>query len=127
MAKILVIDDDTSMRRTVSRILTSAGHEVIEAPDGQEGMNLFRTHRPACPPRGVTCETQLIFAFIAFGQVAHVCDVELPGWQRFGPKDKLHRECAAVTASADAGMVLLACRQIALHVGVALIAAGGAL
>jgi DNA-binding response OmpR family regulator len=46
MAKILVIDDDPGMRRTVTRILRRGGHEVIEAQDGLEGMKLFRTHRP---------------------------------------------------------------------------------
>ena len=46
MAKVLIIDDDASMRRTVGRILTRAGHEVAEAPDGVEGFKLFRTNRP---------------------------------------------------------------------------------
>ena len=46
MAKILVIDDDAGMRRTISRILSHAGHEVTEAADGLEGMNSVRTNRP---------------------------------------------------------------------------------
>jgi DNA-binding response OmpR family regulator len=46
VAKILIIEDDPGMRRTVSRILASAGHEVIEAPDGLEGMDLFRRNHP---------------------------------------------------------------------------------
>jgi len=46
VAKILIIDDDPSMRRTVSRILARAGHEVIEAPDGLEGVELFRRNHP---------------------------------------------------------------------------------
>jgi CheY-like chemotaxis protein len=46
VAKILIIDDDPGMRRTVSRILASAGHEVIEAPDGLEGVDLFRKNHP---------------------------------------------------------------------------------
>jgi DNA-binding response OmpR family regulator len=46
MAKILIIDDDPGMRRTVSRILASAGHEVIEASDGLEGVDLFRKNHP---------------------------------------------------------------------------------
>jgi DNA-binding response OmpR family regulator len=46
VAKILVIDDDPGMRRTVSRILVSAGHEVIEASDGLEGVDLFRRNHP---------------------------------------------------------------------------------
>jgi CheY-like chemotaxis protein len=46
LAKILVIDDDAGMRRTISRMLRHAGHEVTEAADGLEGMNSVRTNRP---------------------------------------------------------------------------------
>jgi CheY-like chemotaxis protein len=46
VAKILIIDDDPRMRRTISRILARAGHEVSEAPDGLEGVELFRTNHP---------------------------------------------------------------------------------
>jgi DNA-binding response OmpR family regulator len=46
VAKILIIDDDPGMRRTVSRILARAGHEVIEASDGEEGMDSFRKNHP---------------------------------------------------------------------------------
>jgi CheY-like chemotaxis protein len=46
MAKILIIEDDPGMHRTVSRILASAGHEVIEASDGLEGVDLFRRNHP---------------------------------------------------------------------------------
>ena len=46
MAKILIIDDDPRMRRTVSRILAGVGHEVIEARDGLEGVDLFRSNQP---------------------------------------------------------------------------------
>jgi CheY-like chemotaxis protein len=46
VVKILVIDDDAGMRRTVSRILRGAGHEVVEAQDGAEGITLFRADRP---------------------------------------------------------------------------------
>ncbi len=46
MAKILVIDDDIGMRRTIRRMLIRAGHEVAEAKDGFEGIKLFRADRP---------------------------------------------------------------------------------
>lgn len=39
MADILVIDDDTSIRGTVRRILERAGHEVREAEDGGTGLD----------------------------------------------------------------------------------------
>lgn len=42
MACILVIDDDEDVRRAIRRLLESAGHEVVEAPDGKIGMRRFR-------------------------------------------------------------------------------------
>ncbi len=41
MARILVIDDDHSLREVVSFILDAAGHEVLAASDGQEGLALL--------------------------------------------------------------------------------------
>lgn len=42
MGKILVVDDDEAMRRTIFRLLRRAGHEVVMAEDGREGVSLFR-------------------------------------------------------------------------------------
>jgi len=44
--KILVIDDDPLVRRTVEKIVQRAGHEVHVAGDGRRGMALFRQQRP---------------------------------------------------------------------------------
>lgn len=46
MAYILVVDDDYEIRLGISRLLKIAGHEVREALDGQEGIDLYR-ERPA--------------------------------------------------------------------------------
>ena len=46
MARILLIDDDGGVRRTVRRLLERAGHAVLEAADGQEGLRLHREWRP---------------------------------------------------------------------------------
>lgn len=45
MARILVIDDEELARFTVREILESAGHEVIEARDGVEGLAMQRAQR----------------------------------------------------------------------------------
>ena len=44
--KILVIDDDLLLLRTIARILGSAGYEVLTASGGSRGMALFRQARP---------------------------------------------------------------------------------
>lgn len=41
-ATILVIDDDAAMRRYIKATLERAGHTVIEAPDGAEGLEIKR-------------------------------------------------------------------------------------
>lgn len=39
MAKILVVDDDPELRSTVRRALERAGHEIVEAGDGRQGVD----------------------------------------------------------------------------------------
>lgn len=46
MSKILLIDDERGKRHRVRRVQASAGHEVVEAADGQEGLEQFIAHRP---------------------------------------------------------------------------------
>ena len=42
MAKILAVDDSASMRQMVSFTLKGAGHDVVEASDGQQALNLAK-------------------------------------------------------------------------------------
>ncbi len=46
MARILVIDDEQALRRSVVKILEREGHEVLDAADGKVGMRLLREQRP---------------------------------------------------------------------------------
>ena len=43
MAKILAVDDSTSMRQMISFTLKGAGHDVHEAADGQAGFNTAKS------------------------------------------------------------------------------------
>ena len=43
MPRILVIDDDADMRSLLAQTLQSAGHEVVLAADGKEGVEQYRT------------------------------------------------------------------------------------
>jgi two-component system cell cycle sensor histidine kinase/response regulator CckA len=40
---VLVVDDDASVRRLVSRVLTRRGFRVVEAEDGSAGLRLARS------------------------------------------------------------------------------------
>jgi DNA-binding response OmpR family regulator len=42
MARILLIDDDDNVRTILSQNLVHAGHTVIEAHNGKEGLDLFQ-------------------------------------------------------------------------------------
>jgi CheY-like chemotaxis protein len=46
MAKILVIDDDPDTVLAVRMCLEEAGHEVLEARSGKEGLALLKRDRP---------------------------------------------------------------------------------
>ena len=47
MPKILVIDDQPSVRELFADVLMSAGHDVITASDGSMGLALYAQHHPA--------------------------------------------------------------------------------
>lgn len=42
MAKILVIDDDASIRKFLLTLLKKNGFDAIEAGDGRQGLNVFK-------------------------------------------------------------------------------------
>lgn len=46
MARILVVDDEASIRENLVRFLVLEGHEVLQAADGQAGLDAIRTHQP---------------------------------------------------------------------------------
>jgi CheY-like chemotaxis protein len=46
MAKILIVDDEEDVRMVTRTILERAGHEVIEAASGNEGLKVLENHKP---------------------------------------------------------------------------------
>lgn len=44
--RILIVEDEATLRRIISDAVESAGHCVITANDGEEGLRLFRKHQP---------------------------------------------------------------------------------
>jgi CheY-like chemotaxis protein len=58
MAKILVIDDDPDVVMAIRMCLEDAGHTVIDAPGGKEGLELLKADRPDLIILDVMMETQ---------------------------------------------------------------------
>jgi len=48
MAVILVIDDSRLSRALAAKALSDAGHTVVEAADGQQGIAALEKHQPDC-------------------------------------------------------------------------------
>lgn len=46
MAKVLIADDAAFMRMRSASLLKELGHEVIEAEDGQQAVDLYAQHAP---------------------------------------------------------------------------------
>lgn len=44
MGTILLVEDETGLRKFVSRVLTRLGYTVFEAPDGESAEHLFEQH-----------------------------------------------------------------------------------
>ena len=48
MALILLIDDSDFARSLTARVLQKAGHRILEASDGLQGLKLLGSHTPDC-------------------------------------------------------------------------------
>lgn len=46
MSKILFIEDETSLQKTLSSALESAGYEIVSAYDGEKGLELAKQSQP---------------------------------------------------------------------------------
>lgn len=44
--KILIVDDEALVRRSLSRAFKGKGHEVLEAANGNEGLHLWQSEKP---------------------------------------------------------------------------------
>jgi DNA-binding response OmpR family regulator len=42
MARILLIEDDVQLRKMLRQMLEREGYEILEAPDGTEGIKIYR-------------------------------------------------------------------------------------
>lgn len=47
MKKILIVDDEPLVRRSLRRALEASGFQVIEAADGKEGLSIWQSENPS--------------------------------------------------------------------------------
>jgi CheY-like chemotaxis protein len=81
MAVVVVIDDHGEIRKAMSRQLASAGHEVLEAADGAEGLARCRECKPALV----------------------LCDIFMPGMEGIETIRGIRRELAGTKIIAMSG------------------------
>ena len=46
MKKILFVEDESVLRKTLGDVLTQEGYEIISAEDGEKGLELSKTEKP---------------------------------------------------------------------------------
>lgn len=48
MTSVLIVDDAAFARRMLRKMLQVDGYEILEASNGQEGLDMVRSHTPDC-------------------------------------------------------------------------------
>ncbi len=57
--RILVVDDEPDVRKSVRMTLTKAGYEVVEAADGEEAINEMRTGDNPIAVDAILCDIRM--------------------------------------------------------------------
>jgi two-component system chemotaxis response regulator CheY len=59
LGRILVVDDEAHIRTTVKMVLTKAGYDVVEAEDGEKGIQAIRSDDNALMVDMILCDMQM--------------------------------------------------------------------
>ena len=59
MARVLIVDDEEQVRKTVSLVLKQAGYEVIEAADGEEAIAMVQSYPSGFSAQAIICDIHL--------------------------------------------------------------------
>ena len=89
MPLILLVDDDVTQRLATGSVLKKAGHQILHAEDGMQGLEMARTHEP-----------ELI-----------VCDVVMPGMNGYQMVTALRQE----PGIADTPVIMLTSMAERMH------------
>ena len=92
--RILVIDDDPAVRDVLASMLAKAGHEVVKAGGGREGLELFQTTTfdLVFTDLGMPDMTGLEVAATVKEQSPTTAIVMITGWGRELDEEKLREE-----------------------------------
>ncbi len=59
LGRILVVDDEAHIRTTVKMVLTKAGYDVVEAEDGERGIQAIKTGDNPLMVDMILCDMQM--------------------------------------------------------------------
>jgi len=59
MGRVLVVDDEAHIRTTVRMALTKAGYDVVEAEDGEKGIQAIKSDDNALMVDMILCDMQM--------------------------------------------------------------------
>ena len=59
LGRILVVDDEAHIRTTVKMVLTKAGYDVVEAEDGEKGMQAIKSNDNPLMVDMILCDMQM--------------------------------------------------------------------
>jgi two-component system chemotaxis response regulator CheY len=59
LGRILVVDDEAHIRTTVKMVLTKAGYDVVEAGDGQKGIEVIKSDDNPLMVDMILCDMQM--------------------------------------------------------------------
>ncbi|HEY7531351.1 MAG TPA: response regulator [Nitrospiraceae bacterium] len=59
LGRILVVDDEAHIRTTIKLVLTKAGYDVVEAEDGEQGIEAIKSHDNPLMVDMILCDMQM--------------------------------------------------------------------
>jgi len=100
---VLVVEDERLMLHLLRRVLSSSGYEVLTAADGEEAINIYRSHKREIDMVLLDVGLPKISGVEVFGMMKEanptVCVVVASGYLERETKNKMHE--AGVTQFVD--------------------------
>ncbi len=59
MGRVLIVEDEEHVRKTVGLALKQGGYDVLEAVDGEQAINALQSYPVDCPVHAIICDLNL--------------------------------------------------------------------